>query len=131
MSDLDRRLVLSGAGVVLAILVPPVVVIRSLLGPDSDSPLWNLIVVLFLVSFIVGGAFTAGRTGRGPIKHAAAAGALAFGAALAIGLVRNALTGWSLGLAGFVTALLLWQIAVSLAAFGGLVGRRRHREVTS
>ena len=127
---LDRRLVLRGAAIVLAILVPPVVVIRSLLGPDSDSPLWNLIVVLFLVSFVVGGAATAGRAEHGPIKHAAAAGAAAFGAALLIGLVRNLLTGWSLGLAGFVTALLLWQIAVSLSMVGGLFGRRRRQEAT-
>jgi hypothetical protein len=89
-----------------------------------------VIVVLFIVSFVAGGAHTAGRAGHGPIKHAAAAGAAAFAIALVIGLVRNAATGWSLGLAGFVTALLLWQIAVSLATIGGLLGRRRRREAT-
>ena len=125
MSDLDSGLVGRGVAVVLLVLVPPVVVIRSLLGPDSDSPLWNLIVVLFAVSFVAGGAFTAARSVRAPMKHAAAAGAAAFGLALAIGVVRNAVTGWSLGLAGVVTALLLWQIATSLALIGGLFGRRR------
>ena len=127
---LDRAVVVRGAVLVLGILVPPVVVIRSILGPESDSPLWNLIVLLFLVSFVAGGAYTAGRAPTSPMKHAAVAGAAAFGVALVIGLVRNLLAGWSLGLAGFVTALLLWQIATSLALVGGLLGRRRSQEAT-
>ena len=122
---MDRRVIAVGAGVILALLVPPVVAIRSLLGPDSDSPLWNLIVVVFLVAFVVGGVVTAKRSADAPLKHAAAAGAAAFGVALLIGLLRNALTGWSLGLAGLVTALLLWQIATSLSLIGGVIGRRR------
>jgi hypothetical protein len=122
---LDRRTVLEGAGLTLLVLVPPVVVIRSLLGPESDSPLWNLIVVVFLVAFVAGGVVTAKRAPDAPLKHAAAAGAAAFGVALVIGLLRNALTGWSLGLAGIVTALLLWQIATSLSLLGALLGRRR------
>lgn len=131
MSDgLDAATVLRGTAVVLGILVPPVVVIRTLLGPESESPLWNLIVVVFLVSFVAGGAFTAARAAAAPMKHAAAAGAAAFGIALVIGLLRNLLSGWSLGLAGAVTALLLWQIATSLALVGGLLGRRRRQEAT-
>jgi hypothetical protein len=124
-SALDRRTVLEGAGLTLLVLVPPVVVIRSLLGPESDSPLWNLIVVVFLTAFVAGGVVTAKRAPEAPLKHAAAAGATAFGVALVIGLLRNALTGWSLGLAGIVTALLLWQIATSLSLLGALLGRRR------
>jgi hypothetical protein len=124
---IDRTVVVRGALVVLALLVPPVVLIRSVLGPDSDSPLWNLIMVVFLVSFPVGGAVAANRSVRAPLQHAAAAGAAAFGAALLFGLVRNLLTGWSLGLAGLVTALLLWQIATSLALLGGAVAARRRR----
>ena len=122
---IDRRTVLRATLVILAILVPPVVVIRSVLGPESDSPLWNLIVVTFLVSFVVGGVVAAMRAPAAPLKHSAVAGAAAFGVALLFGLVRNLLTGWSLGLAGFVTALLLWQIATSLSMLGGLIGNRR------
>ena len=123
---IDRATILRGVLVTLVILVPPVAVIRTLLGSQSSSPLWNLIVVVFLVSFVVGGALTAARAPSAPMKHAAVVGAVAFGTALAGGLLRNALTGWSLGLAGLVTALLLWQIATSLAMLGGfLAGRRR------
>ena len=129
LDDLDRGVVARGIAVVLVILVPPVIVIRSILGPASDSPVWNLIVVLFIVSFVVGGAVTGSRAATSPLKHAAVAGAGAFGVALVAGLLRNLLTGWSLGLAGFITALLLWQIATSLALLGGVVGRRRRQEV--
>ena len=124
---IDRPTVVRGVIVTLVLLVPPVAVIRTLLGARSSSPLWNLIVVVFLVSFVVGGAVTAARADEAPMKHAAIAGAAAFGLALAGGLVRNAVTGWSLGLAGVLTALLLWQIATSLAMFGGLLASRRRR----
>lgn len=131
MSELDRGVVARAVAVVLVLLVPPVVFIRTILGPDSDSPLWNLIVVAYLVSFVVGGAYAAKVAPAAPVKHAAAAGAGAFGVALVVGLLRNLLTGWSLGLAGLVTALLLWQIATSLAVVGGLLAGRRRREVTA
>lgn len=132
MSELDRGVLARAVALILGVLVPPVVIVRTVLGPESDSPLWNLIVLAYLVSFVVGGAYAARAAPRAPIKHAAAAGAGAFAVALAVGLLRNLLTGWSLGLAGFVTALLLWQIATSLALVGGLLGRRRRRqEVTT
>ena len=127
MGGLDRAVVARAVGVVLLVLVPPVVLVRTILGPDSDSPLWNVIVLAFLVSFVVGGIVAAARSAEAPLKHAAATGAVAFGLALLAGLVRNLLTGWSLGFAGIVTALLLWQIAVSLSMLGGVLGRRRRR----
>ena len=132
MSELDRGVLVRAVALILGLLVPQVVVIRTILGPASDSPLWNLVVVAYLVSFVVGGAYAARAAPAAPIKHAAAAGAGAFAAALVLGLLRNLLAGWSLGLAGVVTALLLWQIATSLALVGGLLGRRRRRqEVTT
>ena len=124
---IDRSTIVRGVVVTLAILVPPVAVIRALLGSQSSSPLWNLIVVAFLVSFVVGGGVAATKAPDAPMKHAAATGAVAFGIALAGGLIRNAVTGWSLGLAGLVTALLLWQIATSLAMLGGFLTTRRRR----
>ena len=131
MASLDRKVIVRAAAVTLAVLVPPVIAIRTLVGPSDDSPLWNLIVVLFLVSFVVGGAVAGAKAPDSPLKHAAATGAVAFGVALLLGLLRNLLTGWSLGLAGVVTALLLWQIATSLSLLGGLLGRRRRPEVTA
>ena len=129
---IDRTTIVRGVLVTLALLVPPVAVVRTLLGSQSSSPLWNLIVVAFLVSFVVGGGVAAARAADAPMKHAAIAGGAAFGLALAGGLIRNAVTGWSLGFAGLVTALLLWQIATSLAMFGGFVAtRRRNRSRTA
>jgi hypothetical protein len=124
---MDRAVVVRGAGLILLVLVPPVVVIRTLLGPGSESPLWNLIVVAFLASFVLGGVLAGTQAPESPLKHAAASGATAFGVALLFGLVRNALTGWTLGLAGIVTALLLWQIATSLSVLGGVIASRRRR----
>ena len=124
---IDRGTIVRGVIVILVVLVPPVAIIRTLLGSQSSSPLWNLIVVAFLVSFVAGGAVTAAKAPASPMKHAAVAGAAAFGLALAGGLVRNAVSGWSLGLAGLVTAVLLWQIATSLAMLGGLIATRRRR----
>jgi hypothetical protein len=124
---IDRTVVGRAVVVTLVLLVPPVVVIRTIVGPGSDSPLWNLIVVAFIVSFVAGGAVAGARAAASPMKHAAASGAIAFGIALLFGLVRNAVTGWSLGLAGAVTALLLWQIATSLSLVGGVLAARRRR----
>jgi hypothetical protein len=125
---MDRPTLVRSVVTILAILVPPIAVVRTLLGSGSDSPLWNLIIVAFLASFVIGGAVAASHAPAAPLKHAAVAGAVAFAIALAGGLVRNAVTGWSLGLAGLVTALLLWQIATSISLLGGVLGaRRRHR----
>ncbi|HUS62412.1 MAG TPA: hypothetical protein VMY34_09460, partial [Acidimicrobiales bacterium] len=78
-------------------------------------------------SFVIGGASAATSASAAPLKHAAVSGAVAFGMALVGGLVRNAVTGRSLGFAGLVTALLLWQIATSLSLLGGALGSRRRR----
>ena len=113
------------AAVILAILVPPVIVIRALLGTESDSPLWYLVVVAFFVSFFVGGRVAGRAEPATAVKHAALAGAVAFGVALLVAVVRNLVVGRPMGLAALVTVLVFSQVAVSISAFGGLMARRR------
>ena len=117
-------MVVRAAGLILAILVPPVVVIRALLGTESDSPLWYLIVVAFFVSFYVGGRFAGRAEPATAVKHAAVSGAVAFGAAVAVAVVRNLVVGRPMGLAALVTVLVFSQVAVSISALGGFRARR-------
>ena len=112
------------AAVILAILVPPVVIIRALLGTESDSPLWYLVVVAFFVSFFVGGRVAGRADPANAGKHGALAGAVAFGAAVLVAVVRNVVTGRPMGLAALVTVLVFSQVAMSVSALGGLLARR-------
>ena len=121
----DPAAIVAGAGVTLAVLIPPVAIIRALVGSRDDSSLWSAIPVAFLVAFALGGGVAARRAPAGPVKHAAVAGAAAFAVALAIGLVRNAMTGWDLSVAALVTAILFWQIAVAVSVVGGVLASRR------
>lgn len=131
MTSLDRGAVVPAALVTLAILVPPFAVLRALLGTGSDSPVLSLVVLVFFVSFLTGGAVAARRSPASPLRHSAAAAALAFSAVVAAAVARNIATGRPMGVPALVTALLLTQIAVSLAVVGGLLGRRRRRGAVS
>jgi hypothetical protein len=130
VSALDRGAVVFAALVTLAILVPPFAVLRALLGAGSDSPVLSLVVLAFFVSFLTGGAVAARRSPASPLRHSAAAAALAFSAVLVAAVARNVATGRPMGVPALVTAVVLAQIAVSLAVLGGLLGRRRRREPT-
>ena len=128
---IDHAAVLRGAAVALAVLVPPVAVVRALLGNDDDSALWSVIPLAFLVAFTAGGSVAARRSTRAPLVNGAVAAGAAFGAALAVGVVRNLLTGWSMGIAALVTAVLFWQIAASLGMLGAFLAVRRARVTPS
>lgn len=128
---IDRAAALTGAGVALAVLVPPVAIVRALLGNDDDSPLWSVIPVAFLVAFTAGGSVAARRAPDAPYANGAAAAAAAFGAALLVGVIRNLVSGWSMGLAALVTAALFWQIAASLGMVGAFFAVRRMRATHS
>ena len=120
----NTGVVVRAAGLILAILVPPVVVIRALLGTESDSPLWYLIVVAFFVSFYVGGRFAGRAEPATAVKHGAVAGAVAFAAAVVVAVLRNLVVGRPMGLAALVTVLVFSQVAVSISALGGFRARR-------
>ena len=115
------------AAVILAILVPPAAIVRVFLGGDTQSSLWYVVVGAYVVSFVAGGQVAGRWAPQAPLKHAAAAGIAAFGVALALGVVRNLVTGRPMGAAALVTALLLWQIAASLSLLGGGLAARRAR----
>ena len=122
---IDRSAVVRGASIALAVLVPPIAIVRALLGGDDDSPLWTVIPLAFLVAFPVGGFFAARRAMSAPYVNGAAAAGTAFGIALLVGLVRNLVSGWSMGMAALVTAVLFWQIAASLGLAGAFLAVRR------
>ena len=128
---IDRAAVLRGAAIALAVLVPPVAIVRALLGNDDDSPLWSVIPLAFLIAFIAGGSVAARRAAQAPYVNGAVAAGAAFGAALAVGVVRNLVTGRSMGVAALVTAVLFWQIATSLGMLGAFVAVRRARATPS
>jgi hypothetical protein len=126
LTGVDKGVVVRGAGIGLAVLVPPVAIVRALLGNDDDSPLWTIVPLAFLLAFPLAGGVAARRAPTAPLAHGALAAAAAFGVALLGGIVRNLVAGWSMTLAAFVTGVLFWQIAISLGVLGAyLAGRRR------
>jgi len=114
-----------GAATTLVILLPAFVLVRLAVGDDSSSPLLYLVLVAFLLSFTIGGAVAGHGAPDLPLKHAAAAGAVAFGIAFAIAVVRNLATGRAMTMGGILFALVLWGTATTIATIGALVGRRR------
>jgi hypothetical protein len=121
--------VVRGVIVTLAILVPPVVIVRILLGPDADSPLLYLVLLAFLVSFFVGGRTAASRAPELPLKHAAVTGAVAFGVAFAVAVVRNLATGRSMTLGGVLFAIVVWGTATTISTIGAALGGRRPHDI--
>ena len=122
---IDRGAVTVAAGFALAILIPPIVVVRVLLGNDEDSALWSVIPIAFAAAFVFGGMQAARRAPASPYTNAAAAGALAFGIALLGGVARNLIGGGSMSAAALISGLLFWQIAIALSLLGGFVANRR------
>ncbi|HEX7168886.1 MAG TPA: hypothetical protein VF230_18050, partial [Acidimicrobiales bacterium] len=76
-AGVDRVALARGVAVIVAILVPPVVFVRAMLGSESESPLWTLIPLAFVLGFTIGGIAAARRAPVAPVKHAALAGAIA------------------------------------------------------
>lgn len=126
-SGLDRRSVLIGAALALAVTLPPVILVRILFGDDlrgEESNAWVLTPVALIAGFALGGYRAARDRPRTAFAHAAAAGGLAFAAIAVYSLIRHAVDG-ELGLTFLVRTALLGSISVSLAVLGGYAAVRR------
>jgi len=127
VSGLDSAAVMRGVAVTLAILIPPVIIVRAYLGSRSDSPVLYAVLLAFLASFPAGGAAAASRAPSSRMTNAAVTGGLAFGVAFAASVARNVVTGRSMSLAGVLFAAVLSSIAVTLAMTGGFLAGRRNQ----
>ena len=126
MPRLDRRSVLTGAAVTLAITVPPAVAVQLMDdGDDMAASNWTrLAFLLVLIGFGAGGWVAARRQPTAPLAHGAAAAFTAWAIVQGIGIVRRLFAGEPLGWLSFVFAALL---AASTGAVGGLLADRlRH-----
>jgi predicted permease len=125
INDLDTRVAGIGAIVILAISVPPAVVIAALKSSDvvgRESNLWVIAAVAILVAFAAGGVIAGRRRPDMPYIHSAAAAIAAELVLLAYAVVRHAVehrtTSW-------VSLALLFQIGISLSLLGGHFSQRR------
>jgi putative membrane protein (TIGR04086 family) len=129
--DLDLRTVVVSAALILAILLPPVQIVRALKSNDApyeESFLWVVPVVFILIGFPVGGWFAGRRRPRSALLHGAAAAFLAYLLTVGVAIIRLIVSGDGLKGSTLVSMLLYLQIAVSLGTLGGyLAGRGLRR----
>lgn len=127
LRDIDRGAVLVGAVTALAILAPPVLIVRALKPSDlpyQESNLWVVAAAAFLVSFPIGGYVAARRQPERAYGAGALAAALAYVVVIVVSMLRRLASGTLRG-EFFTTAGLLATIAISLGIVGGHVASRR------
>jgi len=124
---LDRRAVLTGAGLALLVAVPPAVVAQV----QSDRRALegsNWVLVLFgviLFGFLLGGFAAARRRPANPLVNGAAASFTAFALVQGYGIVRRLADGEELRWLGIVFAALLAASCGILGAIVASMGSRR------
>ncbi|HZQ84515.1 MAG TPA: hypothetical protein VFA83_06745 [Acidimicrobiales bacterium] len=125
INDLDTRVVGIGAMVILAISVPPAVIIAALKSEDvvgRESNLWVIAAVAILVAFAAGGVVAGRRRPDMPYVHSAAAAVAAELVLLLYVAVRHAVEHRS---TSWISLALLFQIGISLSLLGGHFAVRR------
>ena len=125
INDLDTRVVGIGAMVILAISVPPAVIIAALKSEDvvgRESNLWVIAAVAILVAFAAGGVVAGRRRPDMPYVHSAAAAVAAEVVLLLYVAVRHAVEHRS---TSWISLALLFQIGISLSLLGGHFAVRR------
>lgn len=135
----DRRAVLSGAVLALALAVPTVVGVQAynaLVGIPDDSNLWFAAAAVLFVEMMLGGSRAARLRLEAPFTHGAMAALLGYVPilviSLAVALVKKPISANQIP--GLVSAVLFGLLLFASAGiFGGLLatrpgrGRRRHR----
>jgi putative membrane protein (TIGR04086 family) len=127
LSAQHRRAILVGGAVALAVVAPPVLIVRALKPSDlpyQESNLWVVAAAAYLLAFPIGGYVAARRDPRQPYTLGAGAAAIAYATVILIALIRRAVAG-SVSGGFFITAGLLATIATSLGVVGGHVASRR------
>ena len=126
---IEKKAVLQGAALALAVTLPPVVLVRILHGDDmegQESNLWIVVVLALLAGFALGGYRAARDKPRNGLSHAVAAGAAAFVAIALYSLVRRAIGG-DLAVSDVARLFVVGSISVSVAMLGGMFAIRRAR----
>ncbi|HET6793768.1 MAG TPA: hypothetical protein VFH45_04970 [Acidimicrobiales bacterium] len=127
-SPLDRRVVRQSVLVIVAVGVPPAVLVRITKWsdlPGRESNWWIICLGILVVAFALGGWLAARRSPDLPLSHAAVAGATA---SILIG-VGSALAAVALGAhpnhAYVLLLILLALICISASVIGGYAAARR------
>ena len=121
---LDRLAVRRGALGVLMFVAPAYAI--ALAFRSKESFIWLLFVAALFFGSSFGGYAAARDRPPNPIAHAAAAAAAGLGVVFAGGLLFQALKG-DLTLAASLTALVIFQIGISMGCLGGLLAARGYR----
>ena len=123
--SVDARAIVIGAGVALAVALPPLLVYQALRGADvigDQSPLALLFYGLMMIGFALGGFVAASKRPDTPLTHGALAAFAAFAAvqlaAAAVILARG-------DTPGIVKIVFNAMLSAGLGVVGGLVATRR------
>jgi len=127
VSGLVARAVLTGGAVGLALLSVPIGVAAAAFGTEADSPLWLIVTPAFVVAFVAAGVVAARRSPAAPARHGAAAGGAALVVVFTFAVLRNLVTGGTLGAASVVTIVFALLFGTSLAIVGGVLATRQRR----
>jgi putative membrane protein (TIGR04086 family) len=115
-TQLDRRAVLLGAAVAMAIALPAAIAAEVLV--DSDESAFGLpLFALVLVAFGFGGFVAARRTTRSPLSNGAVAALVAYVIIQGVGVVRRVIAEETVSPAAIVFAALLASSTGLLGAF--------------
>ena len=120
LPHLERRSILLGAGLTIALAVPPAVIGVLLSEDDSmeGSP-WVPVLFAWIVgSFLVGGFVAARSQPHAPLAHGALAALVAFVVVQGVGVIRHLVAGEDVKWFSIVFAALL---ASSTGTVGGIV----------
>jgi len=123
MPRLERRSLLTGAAVTLALAVPPAVIGTLLSDDDLAGSNWVPVLFFWIVlAFLAGGYVAARRQPHAPQAHGGVAALLAYAVVQGVGVVRHLLADESISWLAIVFSALL---ATSVGTVGGMIAHGR------